>query len=260
MSNEHRYSEDEIAAIFEQAAEEQEKTRSTARDGLTLNELQQIGADAGISPDLVARVAARLKKGSLKPTTSGILGFPITVEHTVDLPGTLSDQQWEELVADARSTFRASGTVSGDGSFREWRNGNLHIHVESLNNRNQLSFRTQKGSATETIASGGILLAMGLVLVLTVLLKNGFLLEPELFLVGMFAVGGLGMLGYAKSTLPKWAKMRSEQMEEIAERTLERMSSNTIEAHQVDMPKLDLNTLPDIDEATGSINTQKIRA
>ena len=59
-----RYSEDEIAAIFERATEAQHVARRQLPpgEGLTLAELQEIGGDVGLSPELVAEAARSLDR------------------------------------------------------------------------------------------------------------------------------------------------------------------------------------------------------
>jgi len=52
MSPERRYSDEQIAAIFKMASEEQKKLERDGSHGvgLTLSELQEIGGETGISP------------------------------------------------------------------------------------------------------------------------------------------------------------------------------------------------------------------
>ena len=61
MPTDHRYSEEQIRAIFQEAAEAQEAAEQTGPhgEGLTLAELQRIGAEAGIAPEFIARAATR---------------------------------------------------------------------------------------------------------------------------------------------------------------------------------------------------------
>jgi hypothetical protein len=57
---ERRYTDEEVEQIFARASEtEQETTRQlrSASEGMTLAQLQQIGTEAGLSPDLVAQAA-----------------------------------------------------------------------------------------------------------------------------------------------------------------------------------------------------------
>ncbi len=59
MDKNHRYSEGEIAQIFERATEAQATGGPSAvsGDGLTLAQLQEIGREVGISSDLITKAA-----------------------------------------------------------------------------------------------------------------------------------------------------------------------------------------------------------
>lgn len=109
MSVERRYSGEEIEAIFEQATRDREagQRQLAPGDGLTLADLQQIGSEVGIAPEPIARAAATVgQTGQALPTTT-YLGLPIGVGRTAELPGTMSDGDWDRLVVDLRETFGA---------------------------------------------------------------------------------------------------------------------------------------------------------
>ncbi|MGH7710825.1 MAG: hypothetical protein ACREOG_06050, partial [Gemmatimonadaceae bacterium] len=130
---ERRFSDMEVAAIFERATEAREERQrelpASSGEGLTLAELQEIGRDVGISSDLIAHAAQMLDKGG-QPTSRTFLGLPIGVGRTVDLDRRLSEDEWERLVVDLRETFDARGTVRREGSLRQWTNGNLQAVLE----------------------------------------------------------------------------------------------------------------------------------
>src|SRR4051794_40505284 len=58
-----RYNDDEIAEIFQKASESPQGTslQRSGEEGLTLAELQEIGREAGISPEAVDRAARSLE-------------------------------------------------------------------------------------------------------------------------------------------------------------------------------------------------------
>ncbi|MGA7305543.1 MAG: hypothetical protein WBW88_11750, partial [Rhodothermales bacterium] len=125
MSTDRRYSEKEIASIFEHAASAQRAASDhpSAREGLTLDELQMIGAEVGISPEFVTRAAAGLDDHIPEVAPETFLGLPVSASHTVDIPGPFTEDDWDRLVVDLRHTFQARGEITLDGALREWRNG-----------------------------------------------------------------------------------------------------------------------------------------
>jgi hypothetical protein len=126
--SERRYTDEETAAIFERAAQAEVRgptPAATPGEGRTLAELQAIGAEAGLSAELVARAARALDGAHDRPVRRTFLGFPLAVGRTVELGWTLNDAEWARLVGDLRTTFDATGRVRVDGPFRQWSNGNL---------------------------------------------------------------------------------------------------------------------------------------
>lgn len=132
MTEERRFSEKEIAAIFEQAAEAQRVAHDhpSAEGGLTLAELKEIGADVGISAEFVTRASQSIDSDTHLAPRQTFLGLPVSASHTIDIPGPFTGEDWDRLVADLRQTFQAGGEINLDGSLREWRNGNLYALVE----------------------------------------------------------------------------------------------------------------------------------
>lgn len=111
-----RYTEAEMRDVFARAA------RSTPvappADGFTLDELQRIGASAGLDPAQVAAAVASLDR----PAEEGRLRFGMrtTVERRRVLAAAFNDAEWEEAVAYLRGTYGGPGTSGQVGGIREW--------------------------------------------------------------------------------------------------------------------------------------------
>jgi len=215
--SERRYSEDESAEIFRLAAEQEERSpRAIARtDGLTMAQLQEIGREAGLNPDLIARAAtAATTSVSAKPIRS--FGLPLGVGRTIELDRPLSDQDWERLVSDLRQTFDARGVLRHDGPFREWSNGNLHVLVEPTPGAHRIRFRTTNGLSRTLLIGGSIsLVTSGLVATISTLTGGG-----ATDAMGLMAMA-VAMLGVGAIRLPSWARLRRQQMDDLAERLLQ---------------------------------------
>ena len=111
--SERRYDEDEVAEIFERATEAQGRSLPGGRsaEGLTLQELQEVGREVGLSADLVARAAHSL---DMAPQVHGrkLLGLPVGVGRTVELARPLTDAEWHRLVADLRDRSSSGRTAT----------------------------------------------------------------------------------------------------------------------------------------------------
>lgn len=197
----------------------------SSSEGLTLAELQQIGRETGITPEFIARAAATVDRVDSALPSDTYFGLPVSVARTVDLPGTLSDGDWDRLVVDLRETFEAHGEIRRDGSLREWRNGNLRALVEPTESGDRLHFRTRKGNAQSGLLGGLAFFAMGLAFLL-IAAVTGRLADPDSLVLALFAAIGLGSAGIAAYRLPRWAEERGQQMEAIAARAIERAGTS----------------------------------
>ena len=147
--NKRRYSEAEVREIFELAMRPRAAERAAlpATEGLTLSDIQEIGGEVGLAPSDVERAAATLDARKLRAPRRTSLGMPIAVGRLVPLPRPLTDHEWDQLVAELRTTFQARGKVSSQGSLREWTNGNLHAMVEPGETGYRLRLGTLKSDA-----------------------------------------------------------------------------------------------------------------
>lgn len=262
MNDERRYSESEIADIFKQASEVQEAARGrlASAEGLTLTELQQIGKEAGITPEFITRAATALDGGRVGPRRGTYLGVPVSVGRTVEIPGPLTDAGWDRLVADLRDTFHASGEVRREGVLREWRNGNLHVHAEPTPSGHRLRFRTTNASSRSALTGGMASLALGLLLIVMLMLNGDWMVVMDkTFVVSMFAVLGLGSMSVAAYRLPKWAREREAQIEAIASRAIEFSASSIEYPHEVSARGVDLDTVEDPADSAPSPIRGRIR-
>src|SRR6185436_13586583 len=127
-----RYGDDEVREIFSLATTGGTADRSLPAEsgGLTLDELQHIGREAGIEPARVAQAAATLDARGKPAPVRRAFGLPIGVSRVVDLPRAPTDREWELLVSQFRTTFETQGETTTTGGLREWSVGSLHISVE----------------------------------------------------------------------------------------------------------------------------------
>lgn len=101
---ERRYDEHEVAAIFERATArlmEGDRSGSSSKaltTGLTLQELQRIGSEVGIPPEMIEESASMIQVGARPVTvTKKHFGMPARVSGTFALPRDLTDREWEQL-------------------------------------------------------------------------------------------------------------------------------------------------------------------
>jgi len=219
-----RYGDDEVRAILGLAAtgDAPDRSLSAESDGLTLEDLQRIGQEAGIEPARIAQAASQLDARGKPAPVRRSFGLPVGVSRVVNLPRAPTDREWEQLISLFRTTFGAHGRVAATGGLREWSQGNLHISVEPTEHGEQLRLSTLKEDA---IALNGLSLVIGGMSIIfgSVVAAAG---KPgkALIVAAMFAGIALFAFGSNLFRLPSWARERERQMEEIAERAVKLLS------------------------------------
>lgn len=214
---ERRYTDEEIEQIFARASEaEPDAPRRLQSGGRTLSELQSIGREAGIAPELVARAARDLDQ-PVQPAPRRFLGLPLTVARTVHLRRRLTDAEWERLVVQLRETFDARGVTRSEGSFRQWTNGNLQVLVEPDGEGHRVRFRTLHGQARALMLAGAGIVAAAVATWLAAVLANAGLTEA-MASAGSMALIGAATFGIGALRLPGWSRLRQRQMDELSDR------------------------------------------
>jgi len=219
MSVERRYTDDEVAEIIQAAstsdAPREEPADPTPATGLTLAQLQAIGRDVGIAPERMAQAAAVLDRRQPPLPRRTDFGMPVSASHVVEIPRPLTDREWSFVLADLRETFRAWGNEDSQGETRMWWNNNLHAVVEPTRTGYRLRLGTLKADGFAMNRVGMVAIAMSIV--------AAFALGGEAAgLPGMLAIAsvGAGAIAFNALRLPRWARLRERQMQEVAERTL----------------------------------------
>lgn len=251
MSTPRRFSEREIREVFERAAAQQQAA-SQPSDGLTLDEMQEVAASAGIAPEFVAAAAQSVALGEPERGRTTVGPVPTGVYHTELLPGPPTDEAWARLVADLRRTFDAEGKVRADGAVREWRNGNLRATLEPAGAGSRLSLRTRRDGAASRVANGAVWAVLGVVAVAVSLIGFGDV-EAALGWLWMVAGGGLlGVTGWVGQR--SWAQTREQQMEALAARAgRDAATTSLAQPPALDArPALDLGALQDLPTETAS--------
>jgi hypothetical protein len=214
---ERRFSDAEIAQIFERATSGHALQGTHAAEGITLAELQSIGKEVGIPAEQISRAALSLSSTDAKPTQR-FLGMTTGVGHTVHLARKLTDEEWERFIVEVRETFNAQGTMTTQGSLKQWSNGNLQVSLEPTEAGHRVRFKTVKGNAPWILGAGLLMTAASWVGEVTAVLTG---VAHDVGLVASFGVLGAIGIGAVATTalkLPRWVRERNAQMEELGAR------------------------------------------
>jgi hypothetical protein len=119
-----RFDEREITKILERAAELQHRAPVERTDaaGLTLTELEQVAAEAGIDPRHVRAAATALDQEA--PLTGALLGAPMRIELERTVDREVQPAAYEALAGLIRETLATPGYPSTLGKGLEWASAN----------------------------------------------------------------------------------------------------------------------------------------
>ncbi|HEY2855974.1 MAG TPA: hypothetical protein VGJ18_24255 [Gemmatimonadaceae bacterium] len=219
-----RYGDEEAREIFSLATTGETRDRSLPADsgGMTLDELQRIGQEAGIEPARVAEAAATLDARGRAAPLRRSFGLPVGVSRVVDLPRAPTDREWEQLISEFRTTFETQGQATTSGGMRQWSQGNLHISVEPNERGEQLRLSTLKEDGIALNGLGSVLAGMSALFGAVVAAAG----KPEKALVILAMFGGMSLFAFGANLvrLPRWARLRERQMEAIAEHAVKLLS------------------------------------
>ena len=209
---ERRYSEDEVAAIFRKATEDDQPDAAGREPGHDPARVAEHWPGSGhrAGPDRAGCPVARAQR---TPHRTNVLGLPIGVARTIELGRRITDEEWDRLVVTLRETFNARGIVSVQGGLRQWTNGNLQALLEPTPTGDRLRLRTTNGNARAFMRIGiATLVAAAAVLFAR---WTGGSLAQALPGFTILAATGIGAFAAGALRLPGWARLRTRQMEGI---------------------------------------------
>jgi hypothetical protein len=189
-----RYGDDEVREIFRLATEGERRDPSLPVDpgGLRLSELQRIGQEAGIEPERVAAAGRGARRPRKALAGAARLWLPIGIARMVDLPRAPTEREWEQLVAQCRTTFAVQGQATIEGGLRTWSHGNLHLSIEPTadGERLRLHSRSEAAELLNGIGTG----VGGLSLLMSGVVAAAGKPEKALAVLGMF--GGIALAAF----------------------------------------------------------------
>ena len=212
-----RFTEDEARQVFARAAERQ-RAAEPAAEGLSLAELQEVGQAAGLDPAHVAAAVAEVRggAGSVAPPAT-FLGVDVEPRASRVLPGPVTDEVWEQMVARLRRTFGSKGTPTDVGRVREWTNGprsNLLVTVEPTDAGARVTMRTSKASAAAQYrVLFGLFAAMAVLFSVLGVAMGDWAEAGYAVFVGAFVVAAVAIPLLGRQSQARWARRRRGQFD-----------------------------------------------
>ena len=195
------FNETEIGFILKRAAELSHDDSDTASMGLSVEELQQLGTEAGLNPDFILQAAAELQTSRQTPGKKNFIGGPLSYNREIVLDGEIYSTDWEEMITPIRNTFKDPGVVSTRKNTFEWTVksdvGSAQVTARLVNGQTRISvFWNNPSVAVLFMTPVFLSLVVSLPIVLGALEMTGFPAAAAIigavstvFLLGRFGLG-----------------------------------------------------------------------
>lgn len=245
-----RFSEEEVQTLLRKAIERQEADRQRHAHldhGLTLAEIKQIAAEAGVEPRYVTAAAADLRNSASRPEKTSIWGGPLKFEITRIIPGVLTVEKIGALTGAIREDRpRDRGHLEVLGHSFDWTSGrqsgeNYHIRAETQQDQTRLhlSFNLSNIAPVFYLPSMfAVMLAFPLLAV-----------EQELIAGGLVALLALLLTFGMRMALNAYARSKVSKLEALAEK-LTKIAEERTPAEARPAPAQPLPEAPRTPEAT----------
>ncbi len=132
------YDEKEIGSILKRAAELSHNDAGSDSLGLSLEELQQLGKEAGINPDFILKAATEIGAQKSRSEGKNFYGGPVSYSSELVLEGEITASDWEEMLVKVRDCFKDPGIVSTRENTFEWT-------IQSREQKAQVTARLENG-------------------------------------------------------------------------------------------------------------------
>jgi hypothetical protein len=234
-----RYGDKEVGLILKRAADlQRQDPAGTAGGGLTVEELEEIAAEAGIDPSYLRRAAQELDISATyladeAPTL--LTGAPLTVRLERTVVGELPESELDRLVPDIQQAADGHGQASLIGHTLTWRSNtsnterSLLVDVSARDGQTHILIEERlHGLAGQLFGGllggvgGGIGLGIGLGVGLGALGSAAFAIAFPAAVIG-------GSYVMARSIFGSVARRRRRVLRDLLDRLTERVARATAE-------------------------------
>lgn len=223
-----RYGDKEVRRLLQRAAElqKQESVREYGDDagGLTLADLQEVAAEAGIHPRYIQRAAAGIEGSGPSGLAARLAGTELTITVERIVPGELPEEGFEQAILEIQRAFSGSGNPSMVGRTLMWKSdamehqSSLQVTVSSRHGETRIRAE-ERLHGTAAAAHLGLVVGAGMGVGLGVGFSVGLAVLGSALFATLFPVGAIGGI-YAgvRHWMKKFGVKRRRELERMADR------------------------------------------
>ena len=254
------YSEKEMGALIQRATELQQVGSNEFECGLSIQDIERIAEELGLDPAHLRQAALELEShpDTLEPRSFWGTPFQIDLKRVVE--GSLTDEQWEEIVLMLRTLTGRTGKTNDIGKSKEW----FHFIDEGLGHiRVTVSPRDEQSTVKIQRQYRGI----GVFTYLLSFLVGGaaMLILSEVSGAVVSAPAGLALLGtgcssallMARAGLSAWSKRQQQKLQQLMNKVLNKLPA--LEDREIVEPLIDLPDFSEIENEAHNIENNRTR-
>ncbi|MCY3612693.1 MAG: hypothetical protein OXH51_14280 [Gemmatimonadetes bacterium] len=234
-----RYGDKEVRQLLQRAAElqKQESVREYGDDagGLTLADLQEVAAEAGIHPRYIQQAAAGIERSRPSGLAARLAGTELTITVERVVPGELPGEGFEQAIMEIQRAFSGSGNPSMVGRTLMWKSDTMDhqssLQVTVSSRRGETRIRAEERlHGTAAAAHLGLVVGAGMGVGLGVGISVGLAVLGSALFATLFPVGAIGGIYAAvRRWMKKLGVKRRRELELMADRIAAYARTDAIE-------------------------------
>ena len=239
------YSEEEMGKLIQRATELQQSNHDTLDHGLSLPEIERIAAEMGLDPAHLRHAALELDYTPDTDESKGFWGTPFQIDLKRVTQGTLSDEQWENIVLQLRSITGNNGNLSEMGNTKEWSHfidevlGYTRVSISPKDDLSTIKVHKQyRGIGIFTYL---LAFLIGGAAILALSEASGIIVSVPVGLT-LLGAGCTATLLAARAGLHKWTKRQRRKLEHMMDKVVGSFSASHQQLTEKE-PLLDLQEL-----------------
>jgi len=256
-----RYNEKEIGALIQRATELHDGTMGASEHSLSLKEIEHIATELGLPREHVQTAALEFENGRPSGKSFSFWGGPFVVDETRRVGGTMTEEQWADVVLELRRSTGRTGKISELGRAREW----MHFIGESEDSvvftKTQVTLRPGNDQTSIHVRKrfGGFAMLyvfpLCLAVFVTVVLSTA---QPDL--TGFLFAGGsvVGAFAAVRALISSYARRQRTRLKTLADRLLTTLSSGVTPVHEPASERIDIPE-PDAPEGAATESRRGVR-
>lgn len=217
-----RYTDEEVSAILRLTLESGEAGSEASQDGMSLDDLVRVASEAGFSADQIRTAAERLDTVDTSSKKFDLVGCRAYTELVRVVDGEITEDQWDEVVAEVRSGLQGpTGESSKLGKTFEWYTNTeitaKHMSFKPENGRTRMKARLSS-AAVPVLGYGVATFLLGVILT-GVMKKSG--LVPTFGAPTSLAICvgiWLSAMGVVRWAISSWYKQTVRNMKSALDR------------------------------------------